>query len=74
MNEMVTVFVVDDEPILHKLYHDILERKGRSVIAGAYDGEEAVEIYKQMNEGCYSYGLSDARERRDSSNKRDIGS
>ena len=47
---MVTVFVVDDEPTLHELYRILLKRKGHSVIASAYNGEEAVEIYKQMNE------------------------
>ena len=47
---MVTVFVVDDEPALHKLYRILLEGKGHSVIGSAYNGEEAVDVYKQMNE------------------------
>ena len=50
IKEMATVFIVEDEPVLHELYSAILERKGHSVIASAYDGEEAVEIYKQLNE------------------------
>ena len=49
MKGMATVFVVDDEPILHKLYHAILEREGHSVVADAYNGVEAVEMYKRMN-------------------------
>lgn len=47
---MATVFIVEDEPLHQELYRIILERKGHSVIASAYDGEEAVEIYKQLNE------------------------
>ncbi len=46
---MVTVFVVDDEPVLHEIYYRMLSYNGDSVIAHAYDGEEAVNRYKQMN-------------------------
>jgi YesN/AraC family two-component response regulator len=48
---MVTVFVVDDEPVLHEIYRIMSCRsyKGHSVIAHAYDGEETVELYKQMS-------------------------
>jgi CheY-like chemotaxis protein len=46
---MVTVFVVDDEPVLHEIYRRMLSYNGHSVIAHAYDGKEALELYKQMS-------------------------
>ena len=42
---MISIFIVDDEPVLHRLYRDILEFNGYRVIAEAYDGEEAVRIF-----------------------------
>lgn len=47
---MATIFIVDDEPMLHELYGDILEISGHEIVANAYDGDEAVEIFKKMNE------------------------
>lgn len=47
---MATIFIVDDEPMLHELYGDILELSGHEVVANTYDGDEAVEIFKTMNE------------------------
>ena len=43
---MATVFIVDDEPILHELYGEILEFSGHEIVANAYNGDEAVEIFK----------------------------
>ena len=42
------VFIVDDEEFIHQLYKDILEFHGLSVVGHAYDGDEAVDIYKDL--------------------------
>jgi CheY-like chemotaxis protein len=47
---MATIFIVDDEPTLHELYCDLLEMCGHDIVAEAYDGEEAVELLKTMDE------------------------
>lgn len=47
---MATIFIVDDEPMLHEFYGSILEISGHEIVADAYDGDEAVEILKTMNE------------------------
>ncbi len=47
---MAAIFIVDDEPMLHELYGDILEMSGHDIVANAYDGDEAVEILKTMDE------------------------
>jgi len=44
------VFIVDDEPTLHELYGEIIEFSGHEIVANAYNGDEAVEIFKGMNE------------------------
>lgn len=46
---MVTIFIIDDEAILHRLYKDVFAIKGHEVIADAYDGEEAVQKFSMMN-------------------------
>jgi len=46
---MAAIFIVDDEPMLHELYSDILEMNGHDIVANAYDGDEAVEILKTMD-------------------------
>jgi two-component system chemotaxis response regulator CheY len=45
---MVSIFIVDDEAILHRLYKDVFSIKGHEVIADAYDGAEAVEKFSGM--------------------------
>jgi DNA-binding NtrC family response regulator len=40
---MATFFIVDDEPILHELYHDILKMKGHEICGEAYSGSECIE-------------------------------
>jgi two-component system chemotaxis response regulator CheY len=42
---MVTIFIVDDEAILHRLYKDVFSIKGHEVVADAYDGAEAVDKF-----------------------------
>jgi two-component system chemotaxis response regulator CheY len=46
---MASIFIIDDEAILHRLYKDVFAIKGHQVVADAYDGEEAVEKYKKMS-------------------------
>ncbi len=46
---MVTIFIIDDEAILHRLYKDVFSIKGHQVIGDAYDGAEAIEKFKQMD-------------------------
>ena len=45
---MVTIFIIDDEAILHRLYKDVFAIKGHQVVADAYDGEEAVQKYTSL--------------------------
>ena len=46
---MVTIFIVDDEVILHRLYKDVFSIKGHEVVADAYDGAEAVEKFTSFD-------------------------
>lgn len=46
-----TFFIVEDEPMLHKLYRNILEMRGHRVIGDAYNGKECVE--KLNHNGTY---------------------
>jgi two-component system chemotaxis response regulator CheY len=45
---MTSVLIVDDEPFIHQLYKDILEFNGYQVMAEAYDGLEAIELYTSL--------------------------
>jgi two-component system chemotaxis response regulator CheY len=47
---MLSVMIVDDEEMLHELYGKLLELKGYRVVASAYNGEEAVEMYRHSEE------------------------
>jgi len=47
---VATVFIVDDEPMLHELYGAILEMDGHEIVANAYNGDEAVEIWSRMDD------------------------
>jgi len=44
----MTVFIVDDEPVLHELLKEIVELNGYEVVADAYDGEEALRVYRTL--------------------------
>lgn len=43
-----TIMVVDDSPFASKQIKDIVEDNGYEVIGYAKDGEEAIEIYKEL--------------------------
>jgi two-component system chemotaxis response regulator CheY len=47
---MLSVMIVDEEEMLHELYGKLLELKGYQVVASAYNGEEAVEVYKEADQ------------------------
>lgn len=46
---MVSIFLVDDDENLHRVYKSFFEMKGHSIVASAYDGAQAVEAYAKMN-------------------------
>ncbi|MFQ5833182.1 MAG: response regulator [Candidatus Thorarchaeota archaeon] len=46
---MVSIFIIDDEAILHRLYKDVFAIKGHQVVADAFDGEEAVNKFREMD-------------------------
>ncbi len=46
---MATIFTVDDDRDIMKIYRDVLQMKDHNIVAEALDGEEAVEIFKTMN-------------------------
>jgi len=46
---MAKILIVDDEPTLHELYSEILEFSGHEITANAYNCDEAVEIFKGMD-------------------------
>lgn len=43
-----TIMVVDDSPFTSKQIKDIVEDNGYEVIGYAKDGEEAIELYKEL--------------------------
>ncbi len=47
---MRTVMIVDDDEFLHRVMSRILSLGGYEVVAHAYNGAEAVEIYREMND------------------------
>jgi two-component system chemotaxis response regulator CheY len=46
---MLSIMIVDDEDILHVLYGKLLEHKGHRVVGSAYNGEDAVRLYSEMD-------------------------
>lgn len=44
----ITIMVVDDSPFASKQIKDIVEDNGYEVIGYAKDGEEAIELYKEL--------------------------
>jgi two-component system chemotaxis response regulator CheY len=47
---MLSIMIVDDEEMLHDLYERLLELRGYRVVASAYNGEEAVRLYREMEQ------------------------
>lgn len=46
---MATVMIVDDDDFLHKIFKRILTLDGHEVVAQAYDGQEAIDIYSKLD-------------------------
>ncbi|MCK4255521.1 response regulator [candidate division WOR-3 bacterium] len=44
----MNILIVDDEPVLHELLRDIFELHGDCVVSDAYDGVEALRIYRNL--------------------------
>ena len=44
----MTILIVDDEPVLHELLKDIFELYGHEVVGNAYDGVEALRIFRTL--------------------------
>ncbi|MCK4265758.1 MAG: response regulator [Thermoplasmata archaeon] len=45
---MATIFTVDDEKAIIEVYRDILEIKDHNIVAEAFNGEEAINVFKKM--------------------------
>ncbi len=45
---MLSIMIVDDEEMLHDLYGKLLELKGYQVVASAFNGVEAVDMFRDM--------------------------
>ena len=46
---MATVLIVDDDVFLHKVLNRILSIGGHTVVGHAYNGAEAVDMFKALN-------------------------
>ncbi|MDO8123357.1 MAG: response regulator [Candidatus Hermodarchaeota archaeon] len=46
---MASIFIVDDEENLHGVYKALFELRGHKVIGCAFDGDEAVQTFLQLN-------------------------
>lgn len=45
---MLSIMIVDDEEVLHILYGKLLKHKGHTVVASAFNGDEAAGIYRGL--------------------------
>ena len=45
---LADILLVDDETFLHEIYSDFLNLHGHKVVGIAYNGEEAVAIYRSL--------------------------
>jgi two-component system chemotaxis response regulator CheY len=46
---VASIFIVDDEENLHGIYKALFELRGHKVIGSAFDGDEAVQLFLQLN-------------------------
>jgi DNA-binding response OmpR family regulator len=47
-DRMADILLVDDETFLHEIYTDFLELHGHKVVGIAYNGEEAVSVFRSL--------------------------
>lgn len=45
---MADILLVDDETFLHEIYTDFLQLHGHKVVGIAYNGEEAVSVFRSL--------------------------
>ena len=45
-NKMVTIFIVEDDPNVQKIYEKVLRHSSSHIIGIANNGEEAIKIFK----------------------------
>lgn len=46
---MVSIFIVDDDENLHRVYRSFFSMKGFDVVGSAFDGDEAVKLFEALN-------------------------
>jgi two-component system chemotaxis response regulator CheY len=46
---VVSIFIVDDDENLHRVYRSFFSMKGFDVVGSAFDGEEAVKLFEALN-------------------------
>jgi two-component system chemotaxis response regulator CheY len=46
---MVSIFIVDDDENLHRVYRSFFSMKGFDVVGSAFDGDEAVKLFGSLN-------------------------
>ncbi len=46
---MVSIFIIDDDENLHRVYKSFFTMKGYSVIGSAFNGADAVELFTKIN-------------------------
>lgn len=46
---MISIFIVDDDENLHRVYRSFFSMKGFNVVGSAFDGDEAVKLFGTLN-------------------------
>ncbi|MFW9934241.1 MAG: response regulator [Candidatus Thorarchaeota archaeon] len=46
---IVSIFIVDDDENLHRVYRSLFSMKGFEVVGSAFDGAEAVKLFDTLN-------------------------
>ena len=46
---MISIFIVDDDENLHRVYRSFFSMKGFNVVGSAFDGDEAVKLFGALN-------------------------
>jgi len=46
---IATIFLIDDDEALHEIYRDLFAIKGHTLVASAFNGAEAIEIYVKLD-------------------------
>jgi two-component system chemotaxis response regulator CheY len=46
---IISIFIVDDDENLHRVYRSFFSMKGFNVVGSAFDGAEAVKLFDRLN-------------------------